>query len=645
MTTKLIPLIALSAIAFTAHATQVGNTKTYPTNWKGHDAEYFTLNGVHGIVVKPKKPRADKAWLWKPAFMEAFPEFDLAMLDAGYYFVFGEFTHYYASPKSLELGDKFYDFVVKKFGLNEKVNMEGMSRGGAYTLCWANRNPDKIAVAYADAPVCDFAVWPMKAPYKPDYLANLRAEYYKNWEMPDNGQTKGSPIDNYENLAKSGKPVWLVCGDSDKEVPFESNGKKYRNLFVKAGGLCELSIKPKVGHHPHGLPDPQISVDYMNRRQPLYMQKQRVNLRGSLTNSLAKFETQKRGRVAFVGGSITEMQGWRNMVSADLQRRFPFTEFEFVYAGIGSTGSTPHAFRLENDVLQKGKIDLMFVEAAVNDHTNGFDATAQIRGMEGVVRHALEANPECDIIMLHFIYDPFIAPAQRGEKIDVVENHEKVAKHYDIPSADLVAEIAQRMKDGEFDWDTFGGTHPKPFGHKFYAAAVARIIDELYLESKGKTPAPHKIPAPLDKFSYSNGKFLDIKNAKTVSGWKLDPKWTPRPDAPKAGTRSGFVEVPMLVAETAGATLNLDFDGTAIGIFCTVGPDAGILEYSIDGAPFRKLDTFTQWSKDYHLPWAYMLADDLTAGKHKLVLKISGEKNPKSVGNACRIRNFLVNSK
>jgi len=137
MTTKLISLLALSALAAVAQAASIGETKTYPTNWKGHDAEYFTLNGVHGIVVKPKKPRADKAWLWKHAFMEAFPAFDLAMLDAGYYFVFGEFTHYYASPKSMELGDEFYDFVVKKFGLNEKVNLEGMSRGGAYTLRWA----------------------------------------------------------------------------------------------------------------------------------------------------------------------------------------------------------------------------------------------------------------------------------------------------------------------------------------------------------------------------------------------------------------------------------------------------------------------------------------------------------------------------
>ena len=57
------------------------------------------------------------------------------------------------------------------------------------------------------------------------------------------------------------------------------------------------------------------------------------------------------------------------MIQEDLKQRFPDTEFTFIDAGIPSTGSTPHAFRFENDVLQKGVPDLLFVEAAVNDST------------------------------------------------------------------------------------------------------------------------------------------------------------------------------------------------------------------------------------------------------------------------------------
>lgn len=161
------------------------------------------------------------------------------------------------------------------------------------------------------------------------------------------------------------------------------------------------------------------------------------------------------------------MQGWRTMIQQQLKQRFPYTEFEFVDAGIGSTGSVPGAFRIAHDVLGKGRIDLLFVEAAVNDHTNGFPPVEQVRGMEGEVRQALMKNPELDIVMLHFIYDPFIPMVKAGQVPDVILNHERVANHYLIPSINLTQEIAGRMLAGEFTWEQFGGTHPLPFGHRF----------------------------------------------------------------------------------------------------------------------------------------------------------------------------------
>ena len=57
------------------------------------------------------------------------------------------------------------------------------------------------------------------------------------------------------------------------------------------------------------------------------------------------FESTGMGRVVFLGGSITFMSGWRDMVCAELERRFPETKFDFINAGIPSTGSTPGAYR------------------------------------------------------------------------------------------------------------------------------------------------------------------------------------------------------------------------------------------------------------------------------------------------------------
>ena len=527
--------------------------------------------------------------------------------------------------------------MVARYGLSDKVTLEGFSRGGLFAFNWAVQNTDKVACIYVDAPVCDVFSWPGRN-------ASLWNDLLKEWNLTDADMNsfKGNPIDNLAPIASAGIPIISVCGDSDQTVPFKENMDIVRSRYLAAGGPVEVIIKKGCDHHPHSLDNPEPVVDFILRQQPEYEKYLHYNVRGSLQNSFHKFEKERRARVAFLGGSITEMDGWRNRVEQQLQQRFPYTEFEWIEAGIGSTGTTPGAFRLQHDILSKGKVDLLFVEAAVNDDTNGFSALEQVRGMEGEVRHALKSNPEMDIVMLHFIYDPFIPMVARKQTPDVILNHERVANHYLIPSINLCQEIGERMQDGEFTWDEFGGTHPKPFGHKFYAAAIGHLFDDLW---KGLSPekavVPHEIPSkPLDAYCYDNGDFIDIQKAHSDKGWKLVDNW--HPDN-KAGKRKGFVDVPMLEATRPGDQLTLEFKGKAIGIFCVSGPSAGILEYSVDGAPFKQLDTFTEWSHNLYIPWVYMLETELKNTDHKLVLRMSKKKNQDSLGTECQIRNFVVN--
>ena len=99
----------------------------------------------------------------------------------------------------------------------------------------------------------------------------------------------------------------------------------------------------------------------------------------------------------------------------------------------------------------------------------------------------------------------------------------------------------------------------------------------------------------------------------------------------------------MLVAEKPGATLKLNFEGTAVGIWVTAGPDAGVVEYRIDGSKWKSQDLFTRWSKSLHIPWAYIFDANLTNKPHELTLRISQSKNAQSKGHAVRIVHFLVN--
>ena len=75
-------------------------------------------------------------------------------------------------------------------------------------------------------------------------------------------------------------------------------------------------------------------------------------LRAGIRNSFIKFENEKKGRVAFLGGSITYNGGWRDSICNYLKNRFPDTDFDFIAAGIPSMGSTPAAFRLKRDILK-----------------------------------------------------------------------------------------------------------------------------------------------------------------------------------------------------------------------------------------------------------------------------------------------------
>lgn len=608
------------------------------SKWHEGDRYDFKFQGRDAIVVVPQKAAAGNPWIWRPAFFDAFPAVDKALLERGFHVAYLDVTNDYASPWAIELGNRFYKEMVENYGLSSKVVMEGFSRGGLYSVIWASQNPDNVACLYLDAPLSDVFTC-LKRLHKAAWKTLL-----KEWNLTEEtiDRFDGNPIDNLEPLAKAGVPIISVCGDSDRSVPIEENMMVMRKRYLALGGNVELIIKPGCDHHPHSLEDPQPIVDFIMRQQPEHKKFQHYTIRGSLNNSFIKFERERRGRVAFIGGSITEMVGWKDMMEQQLQQRFPFTTFEFVEAGISSTGSTPGAFRLDNDVLSKGKIDLLFIDGSANDMTNGFTPEEQVRGVEGEIRHALEVNPETDIVLTHFATDGFLSIIARRQMPDAILNYERVANHYRVSSVNLAQEISERLQDGQFTWKEFGYAHPHPYGQSVYTAAISNLLDEMQREINAESIRRlHEIPAAqLDPYSYTKGHFIPLSRVRIGRGWKITDDWNPDNKYEK---RKGFVHVPMLEAARPGDRLTLSFKGRAIGIFCVCGPSAGILEYSVDNAPFKKLDTYTAWSSALYIPWVYMLETELEDTEHTLRLRISSDKNPRSLGTECQIRNFVVN--
>ena len=365
-------------------------------------------------------------------------------------------------------------------------------------------------------------------------------------------------------------------------------------------------------------------------------------LRDGLANCRIQFEREKTGRIAFLGGSITAMSGWRELTIKYFQDRYPETKFDFISAGIGSMGSVPHAFRLERDVLSHGPVDLLFVEAAVNDTSNTGDHPEQmLRGMEGVVRHVRMANPLTDIVQMHFVMPDHIADYNAGKVPVAIAQHEKVAVAYGNVTLNLAQEVTDRINAGQFSWDQdFKGLHPAPFGHQLYAHSIQRMFDSACASALPAKAMRHPLPEPIDPLNYARGRFGKISDARIIKGFVLESSW--KPDD-KKGTRAGFVDVPALVGTAPGAEFEFSFEGSGAGLFIAAGPDAGRIESSVDGGAYREIDTFTHWSAGLHLPWALILDDGLINGPHKMKVRIAQGHDAKGTGTALRVFHLLFN--
>ena len=366
-----------------------------------------------------------------------------------------------------------------------------------------------------------------------------------------------------------------------------------------------------------------------------------MDAREGLANSRIRFERDKEGRVAFLGGSITTQTGWRDHTCDTLKKLFPDTRFDFLNAGIGGTDSTFGAMRFERDVFKNGPVDLLFLEFAVNDEGGGPGDVHRMRAMEGIIRHARKLNPNIDIVVQYLADTGKVAAIDQGGVSPAVADHDVIARYYNLPVIYNAKEVAHRIAKGEFAWEGFSGDscHPNAFGHELYGTFVAGLLAAAWpgAPSPDARIVPHDMPPALDPLNYENGRLVNPSEAEVVSGWQRDPAWK----AEKTCNYGGPVDV--LAGLEPGAELRLKFNGSLVGISGIAGMDAGVIEYSIDGGPFQKKDLFDHYCTRFHRPVCHILGEAFATGEHQLVLRIAEERNEKSEGHAVRILDFVCN--
>lgn len=462
-------------------------------------------------------------------------------------------------------------------------------------------------------------------------------------------------------------PTIIFHGKADPTVPYETV-EEFSRRMAAAGNRCELH---GFAEAPHGFFNLRSGTNAeINDRSSQWHQRTLfqldtflhslgwleghptvrivdqdfVSFRGNLQNSFRRFAAEKTGHVAFLGGSITEMNGYRPIITAWLQKRFPETDFTFTNAGIASTCSTTGAFRVHQDVLEIGPTDLLFVEFAVNDDQDASHTAEDcIRGMEGIIRRVRRHNPNADIVMTHFVNPGMLETLSAGKTILSANSHEQVARHYEVSSVYLSKEVAARIADGRMTWQEFGGTHPGPAGNQLAADLAVSILEAGWRDLPTKEPqaVPHPTPTkPLLDSSWDSGIMLPLQSLQIVSGWSIsEPDWNNIPGS----KRSRFLGIPLVHADQPGASLQFNFTGTAAGAYVVAGPDAGRLDYRIDDGDWNSLELYHRFSTGLHYPRTVMFAEALPDGPHHLTVRVSESHHPDSTGTAARVVHFVVN--
>lgn len=358
-------------------------------------------------------------------------------------------------------------------------------------------------------------------------------------------------------------------------------------------------------------------------------------------NVQVRQDAAARRTIAFLGGSITEMNGFRPRVMAQLRAKYPQVDFVEIASGLSSTCSDVAGFRFAEDVLAKGMPDLLIVDAAVNDDQDGhFTREHCIRGMEGVLRQALRANPAMKLVVALFVNHGQFETLRKGQIPLPYAAHRTVAERYGATVADVGTALASAVRDGTFTWEKYRDCHPSPEGCDFAAKvvmdAIAATFDPL------ARPLARAMPTALDAYSYERAVYVPFEHVMHDAGWHVStPDWNTVPGS----KRSYFSTGPALWSTTPGATCELAFTGTALSAVLTAGPDAGALEVSIDGDDWKRLSLYMPWSAGLNYPYARMLADDLKDAPHRARLRVAVDERQGQTFAAVRIHRLVVNGR
>ncbi|MEW4564899.1 prolyl oligopeptidase family serine peptidase [Bremerella sp. JC770] len=239
------------------------------SQWHGYTKHDFTVDQKPAYVVVPHQAAEGNPWVWRARFPGFHAEADVLLLERGFHVAYINTNDMLGSPTAMKHWDAFYDFMTSK-GLNKRVALEGVSRGGLFVYGWASRHPDRVACIYADTPVCDFKSWPGgkgKGVGSSGTWQRLLKEY--DFTEAEALAYQKNPIDILAPIAEAKIPVLHIVSLNDVVVPPTENTFILAERYRKLGGEIEIievqeGTEKSQGHHfTH--PDPKRVADFIEK--------------------------------------------------------------------------------------------------------------------------------------------------------------------------------------------------------------------------------------------------------------------------------------------------------------------------------------------------------------------------------------------
>ena len=235
-------------------------------HWNGYFVEQFVFEGQEALIVFPKEGNSNKRLAVKKEYWDAFPETEVALVEKGFHLCYLKNKNRWGVDEDLDRKARFVQFVSEKYGLSQKVVPIGMSCGGLIAIKFAAKYPHLVSCMYLDAPVlnymscpCGFGIGtPLAGERGVSEILNAL-----NLTLSELICYRQMPMDQLPQLVNNAIPVVMVAGDADTIVPYEENGILLQRTYESSGVPLQVFTKPGCGHHPHGLEDCRLVVDFI----------------------------------------------------------------------------------------------------------------------------------------------------------------------------------------------------------------------------------------------------------------------------------------------------------------------------------------------------------------------------------------------